>query len=105
MTAVLGSVFSTAIIVVSKYAFTAWGWRIPFVAGFVLSIASVFMRAQTGESPVYEKHKAEDQEVTKAPSSAALVPLLQKAPFDRCMHQLCRVLLFPYSHGVFLKLC
>lgn len=45
----------------SESAMTAWGWRIPFLLGFLLGIFSYFIRKNTLETPIFqeiEKNKA-----------------------------------------------
>src|SRR6202161_146001 len=39
--------------------FTAWGWRILFVVGFLVAIVGLVIRTRTEESFVFEQHKAE----------------------------------------------
>ena len=71
LSAVLGSVFSLGIIMVAKHftgdTFAVWGWRIPFVVGFVVGIISIFVRTKVGESPAYEQHAASEEGVVKSP--------------------------------------
>jgi len=47
-------------------AFSAWGWRIPFLVSAVLLVISVWMRAKLAESPHFAKLK-EEGAVTKTP--------------------------------------
>ncbi len=47
-------------------AFTAWGWRIPFLVSVGLLGVSVYMRMKLTESPSFQKLK-ESGEATKAP--------------------------------------
>ncbi|AGZ79380.1 MFS transporter [Anaplasma marginale str. Dawn] len=58
LSAVLGSVFAFAVKIAVRHFtgdnFGVWGWRIPFVIGFVVGIISIYTRAKTGESPAYE---------------------------------------------------
>ena len=51
---------------IGEDAFTAWGWRIPFLVSSVLLAISVWMRARLAESPHFAKLREEGQ-VTKAP--------------------------------------
>jgi MFS family permease len=51
---------------VGEEAFTAWGWRIPFLMSALLLAISVWMRAKLAESPAFAKLR-EEGEVTKAP--------------------------------------
>ena len=52
--------------VLGEEAFTAWGWRIPFLVSVGLLGISVFMRMKLSESPSFQKLK-ESGEETKAP--------------------------------------
>jgi MHS family proline/betaine transporter-like MFS transporter len=38
----------------SQEAFGAWGWRIPFVAGFVISFLGIYMRLKLEDTPVFQ---------------------------------------------------
>src|ERR1700744_3756461 len=38
--------------------FTAWGWRILFVIGFLVAIVGIFIRRRTEDSFVFERHRA-----------------------------------------------
>jgi MFS family permease len=51
---------------IGEEAFTAWGWRVPFLVSVVLLGISVWMRAKLAESPEFAKLR-EEGEVTKAP--------------------------------------
>jgi len=51
-------------------AFTAWGWRIPFLVSAGLLVVSVFMRLKLTESPSFQKLK-DAGEQTKAPFKEA----------------------------------
>lgn len=51
-------------------AFTAWGWRIPFLVSVGLLGVSVFMRMKLSESPSFQKLKEAGEE-TKAPFKEA----------------------------------
>jgi MFS family permease len=51
---------------VGEDAFTAWGWRVPFLLSVLLLAISVWMRAKLAESPHFAKLR-EEGEVTKAP--------------------------------------
>jgi MFS family permease len=48
--------------------FTAWGWRIFFVIGFVVAIVGLIIRRRTMDSFVFERHKAQ-VEVLQYPST------------------------------------
>jgi MFS family permease len=47
-------------------AFASWGWRIPFIASFLLLIISVYVRLKLRETPVFQRLKAEGKD-TKSP--------------------------------------
>jgi MFS family permease len=51
---------------VGEEAFTAWGWRIPFLMSAILLAISIYMRVKLSESPEFARLKAEGT-VTKAP--------------------------------------
>ncbi|MEP7131254.1 MAG: MFS transporter [Sphingomicrobium sp.] len=51
---------------IGEDAFTAWGWRVPFLVSAVLLAISVWMRAKLAESPEFDRLR-EEGEVTKAP--------------------------------------
>lgn len=55
---------------VGEAAFAAWGWRIPFLGSIILLGASVWIRMQLNESPVFARMKSEGR-VSKAPLSEA----------------------------------
>lgn len=48
--------------------FTAWGWRILFVLGFVVAIVGIVIRVTTEDSFVFERHRAE-QAVLQYPAT------------------------------------
>jgi metabolite-proton symporter len=52
-------------------SFLAWGWRVPFLASFILVIVGIWIRMTIAESPVFEKLKAQKQEA-KMPIIEAL---------------------------------
>jgi MFS family permease len=43
--------------------FLSWGWRLPFVAGAVLVIVGMYIRAAVGETPAFEAVKANEHRV------------------------------------------
>jgi MFS family permease len=51
-------------------AFTAWGWRIPFLLSAVLLAVSIWIRLKLNESPVFQRMKDEGKG-SKAPLSEA----------------------------------
>jgi len=52
-------------------SFLSWGWRVPFLASFLLVIVGIWIRMTIAESPVFEKLKAQKQEA-KMPIIEAL---------------------------------
>jgi len=59
----LGIVVSLAVIVGTRSylgndAFSAWGWRIPFLISFLLVMMAIYIRLQLGETPVFQEMKA-----------------------------------------------
>jgi MFS family permease len=74
-TATLGLFLSLIVILViqgmmSKEAFAAWGWRIPFLLSFILLGISVWIRLSLNESPTFQRMKDEGKG-SKAPLSEA----------------------------------
>ncbi len=74
-TATMGLFLSLIVILLlqtnmTKEAFAAWGWRIPFLLSAVLLGISVWIRLQMNESPVFQKMKEEGTH-SKAPLSEA----------------------------------
>lgn len=45
--------------VLSQEALTSWGWRVPFFFAALIGPIAVFIRKRIGETPVFEKMKAE----------------------------------------------
>src|SRR5438132_7645186 len=59
----LGIVVSMAVIVgtrqyVGTEAFNDWGWRIPFLASFLLVAIAIYIRLQLQETPIFQELKA-----------------------------------------------
>lgn len=52
----------------SPEAFSAWGWRILFVLGFVVAIVGILIRTRTADSFVFEQHRTREQ-VLQYPAS------------------------------------
>jgi MFS family permease len=74
-TATLGLFLSLVVILIvqgsmSKEAFAAWGWRIPFLLSFILLGISVWIRLSLSESPTFQRMKDEGKG-SKAPLSEA----------------------------------
>jgi MFS family permease len=62
ITTPLGFLLSLAVIIsvrllVGEAAFTAWGWRVPFLASSLLLALSLFMRLRLEESPAFSQLK------------------------------------------------
>ena len=74
-TATLGFFLSLMVILATRIAtgevaFSAWGWRVPFLVSVVLLAVSVWIRLSMHESPVFARIKAEGKTST-APLSEA----------------------------------
>ncbi len=74
-TATLGLFLSLLVILgiqtaMSKEAFAAWGWRIPFIVSIALLGISVWIRLQMNESPAFKRMK-EEGKGSKAPLTEA----------------------------------
>jgi MHS family proline/betaine transporter-like MFS transporter len=50
--------------------FSSWGWRIPFVAGFLLGPIGYYLRTRVAETPAFER-TVETKSVAQAPLSEA----------------------------------
>ncbi len=58
-----GFILSLAVVLITKgvlgvAAWTAWGWRVPFIFSLLLLAVSLFMRLKLSESPVFKQMKA-----------------------------------------------
>lgn len=76
-TAVSGLVLSLVVILSTRLAmtpeaFSAWGWRVPFLASAILLGISVWVRMRLQESPVFRRMKSE-QRLSRAPLSEAFL--------------------------------
>jgi MFS family permease len=74
-TATLGFFLSLMVILGTRLAagdeaFSAWGWRVPFLVSVLLLAVSVWIRLSMSESPAFAKMKAEGK-TSKAPLSEA----------------------------------
>jgi MFS family permease len=70
ITATLGLFVSLLVVLatqqsMSKEAFSAWGWRIPFLASILLVSVSLYVRSKMKESPIFEKIKSTGMASTK----------------------------------------
>jgi len=73
----LGIVLSLIVIIVTRSylgeaAFNAWGWRIPFLASFLLVLIAYYIRVHFQESPIFEEIKAK-QGMTRNPWKEAFL--------------------------------
>jgi len=55
---------------IGEDAFTAWGWRVPFMVSIGLLAISIWMRVKLSESPAFTKLREEDNQ-SKAPFTEA----------------------------------
>lgn len=67
----LSVLVALSIVVICRFglgdaAFTAWGWRLPFLLSALLVLLSLAARLRLAESPVFQRLKA-DQKVSAAP--------------------------------------
>ena len=64
----------------SEADFYAWGWRIPFVIGFVLGPIGYYLRRKVAETPAFER-TVESRNVARSPLGTAIreyrIPMLQ----------------------------
>ncbi len=63
ITATLGLFVSLVVILLtqqgmSKEAFSAWGWRVPFLASILLVSVSLYVRSKMKESPIFSQMKS-----------------------------------------------
>jgi MFS family permease len=52
----------------TQEAFVAWGWRIPFVFGFLVAIVGIVIRTRTEDSFLFERHR-EQRPVLEYPAT------------------------------------
>lgn len=60
---VLSSLAMAAVSRLPEADFMSWGWRLPFLASFVLILVGGFIRLKVAESPSFEKMKQEGKQV------------------------------------------
>ncbi len=63
ITATLGLFISLAVILIiqnlmTKEAFTSWGWRLPFIISIFLVVISLYIRLRMKESPIFQHIKS-----------------------------------------------
>src|ERR1700694_5730658 len=73
----LGIVLSLAVIIatrtyVGEAAFSAWGWRVPFLLSFLMVAIAIYIRLQLQETPIFQDLKAKGQ-MTKSPWKEAFL--------------------------------
>lgn len=76
ITATLGLFVSLAVVLtvrgsMAPAAFTAWGWRIPFLLSILLVVVSVFIRSKMKESPLFQ-HLKNTGQTSKSPLKDSL---------------------------------
>jgi len=65
----LGIVLSLIVIIVTRQtlgteAFTAWGWRIPFLLSLLMVAIAIYIRLKLQETPIFQAMKAKGQTTT-----------------------------------------
>ena len=61
----------------SKDAFAAWGWRIPFLMGVLLLVVGVFIRQRVEETPAFKENQRKAAE-SAVPQERALAVIAKK---------------------------
>jgi MFS transporter, MHS family, shikimate and dehydroshikimate transport protein len=61
-----------AFLLLPEDQFRSWGWRIPFLLGFVLVVVGLYLRRSITESPEFTRAAAEAREPVKVPIVEAL---------------------------------
>jgi MFS transporter, MHS family, proline/betaine transporter len=69
----MGATFSAAILSSSMSAesFFTWGWRVPFLIGFVLGPIGYYLRTRVAETPAFRR-AVETQTITRVPIAEAI---------------------------------
>jgi MHS family proline/betaine transporter-like MFS transporter len=69
----MGATFSAAILSSSLSAdsFFAWGWRVPFLIGFVLGPIGYYLRTRVAETPAFQ-HAVATRTITRVPLMEAI---------------------------------
>jgi len=69
----MGATFSAAILTstLSAESFFAWGWRIPFLIGFVLGPIGYYLRTRVAETPAFQRAEA-TRSLTRMPLAEAI---------------------------------
>ena len=55
-----------------REALMAWGWRLPFLASFLLIVVGIYVRLRVAETPVFTEAVVERHKVERNPATAAL---------------------------------
>ena len=64
----------------SEADFYAWGWRIPFLAGFLLGPVGYYLRKKVAETPAFE-HTVETKTIARAPLISTFLVDQTGSPF------------------------
>jgi MFS transporter, MHS family, proline/betaine transporter len=69
----MGATFSAAILssAMSADSFFTWGWRVPFLIGFLLGPIGYYLRTRVAETPAFRR-AVETQTITRVPIAEAL---------------------------------
>ncbi|SDR84602.1 MFS transporter [Agrococcus carbonis] len=51
-------------------ALSAWGWRVPFIASFLMAVVAVYIRRKLEDTPVYEELERKRKEGSVEPTTA-----------------------------------
>lgn len=74
--ALANGIFLILTLAMSHSAFQSWGWRVPFLAGFVIVVLGMYMQRRVEETPVF-RHLQAEQARTTSPTKAPLVEVLR----------------------------
>ncbi|WP_327672741.1 MULTISPECIES: MFS transporter [unclassified Streptomyces] len=58
-------------ILMSEDTFVSWGWRVPFLASFLLVLFGLWVRLRIAETPVFKKQQADSSGTSKMPFAEA----------------------------------
>jgi MFS family permease len=88
----------------TRTAFAEWGWRIPFLASFVLLAISLYIRLKMNESPAFLRMKEEGTQ-SKAPLSEAFGTIPQPLTIALAALIVVGALLAYFGHTGLALLC
>ena len=88
----------------TRTAFAEWGWRIPFLASFVLLAISLYIRLKMNESPAFLRMKEEGTQ-SKAPLSEAFGAIPQPLTIALAALIVVGALLAYFGHTGLALLC